>query len=213
MPNWTITYNKIMANEGGYNRPYGPQKCGLGSGETYRGIDRLCNPTWLGWPIIDAHKKQYGVPREEAIINNAALNQQVSNWLWAYINALVNYNSISNQDVANNVSDFLLHKKYDAIKVINTTAIVLGARNVSNYSLTPAVVAIMNQYPASFYNLYRNNRIAYYKNPRTFANTTSPAFSRPLVDSFLRRVNKFPVNIQTGSSNNIFSSIKKWLGI
>lgn len=32
------------------------------SGETYLGIDRIANPNWQGWPVIDAYKANYQTP-------------------------------------------------------------------------------------------------------------------------------------------------------
>jgi len=45
-------YSHTMAIEGGYNFYSADSK----GGETYRGISRIQNPQWEGWPLIDKYK-------------------------------------------------------------------------------------------------------------------------------------------------------------
>lgn len=49
----------LLANEGGY--VFDPHDPG---GETWRGIARVCNPHWTGWPLVDAHKAHAGWPAD-----------------------------------------------------------------------------------------------------------------------------------------------------
>lgn len=56
MANFGEAFKKLSIKEGGYVDD--PDDTG---GETYRGITRKYNPTWLGWVMIDNYKKQYGV--------------------------------------------------------------------------------------------------------------------------------------------------------
>lgn len=62
MADFTHYFPVLLANEGGYC--HDPQDPG---GETYRGIARVANPHWAGWPVVDAVKTRTGaatpVPR------------------------------------------------------------------------------------------------------------------------------------------------------
>lgn len=63
-------FDKVIIYEGGYaNDPDDP------GGETYKGIARRANPSWLGWKIIDAHKYQDGFPL--SLNKDVELQQQV----------------------------------------------------------------------------------------------------------------------------------------
>lgn len=52
MADFDKEFEKVVLAEGGYCDD--PDDTG---GETYVGISRKYNPTWSGWPIIDAEKK------------------------------------------------------------------------------------------------------------------------------------------------------------
>ena len=52
MADFNKEFEKVVLAEGGYCND--PDDTG---GETYVGISRKYNPTWSGWPIIDAEKK------------------------------------------------------------------------------------------------------------------------------------------------------------
>lgn len=51
MANFKIAYPITMKHEGGYSK--NPKDVG---GETYKGISRVYNPGWEGWPIVDEAK-------------------------------------------------------------------------------------------------------------------------------------------------------------
>ena len=63
MADFNIAYPKTVSNEGYYVsqdwfRSHGDRN----SGETYMGIDRIQNPSWEGWAVIDRYKAQHGTP-------------------------------------------------------------------------------------------------------------------------------------------------------
>ena len=58
MADFKAALKKTLQHEGGYvNDPVDT------GGETYRGVARNKNPSWPGWKIVDALRKQPGFPR------------------------------------------------------------------------------------------------------------------------------------------------------
>jgi lysozyme family protein len=73
MADFNKAYPKTVSNEGYYVsqdwfRTHGDRN----SGETYMGVDRIQNPSWEGWAIIDRYKAQHG-----AIPYNTRLPQEL----------------------------------------------------------------------------------------------------------------------------------------
>lgn len=63
MASFDIAYPLTVSNEGYYvSQDYWRSHGDNNSGETYMGIDRIANPNWAGWPIIDKYKAQNGTP-------------------------------------------------------------------------------------------------------------------------------------------------------
>jgi lysozyme family protein len=58
MANFDSAYTKTMGFEGGYGND--PDDVG---GETYKGISRVYNPSWIGWKLIDEKKSQPDFPK------------------------------------------------------------------------------------------------------------------------------------------------------
>ena len=183
----------VLKHEGGYNRATS------GSGETYRGIDRRYHPNWSGWAIIDKYKSKNGIPKEESYINVTGLNEAVVKWYSDFYKPMVNLAAINNQTTADFTADFLIHKQYDAIRVINAAAKTLANVPTDIYKITPQVLQVMNNKAENFYKTFYSFRIAYYNNPATFGSKLK--FSLPYVKAFTDRVNKFPAVLQY----NIFS--------
>lgn len=169
--------------EGGYwNDP--------SAGHTYAGITWRYYPQWPGWKtLFQLAKAQYGsitkTPRY-AKFNSHVLDKHIADfynnrhWL-----QLIRGSDINSQNIANMMYDFVVHKEYDAIEVINTTARQINPTvRVSNTAVTPAVVALFNANPALAYERLYNNRLAYYRQPGKF--------SKSLRDAFVKRVLKFP---------------------
>lgn len=75
-------FDKVILAEGGYVND--PDDAG---GETYLGISRKNNPTWVGWEVIDDIKKKYGtknltsrLKKDAALTNSAKLLYKRNYW-------------------------------------------------------------------------------------------------------------------------------------
>lgn len=194
MANVSVSILKVKQREGGYARPYGLPFCGVGSGETYVGIDRNCHNKWQGWKVIDGYKKKFRLANEQVIADNT-LDTQVNMWYAEFISKLININAIQNQTLADFVTDFLVHKQYDAVKVINHVARQLQPGIVTaNTKVTQAVVDLMNRQQANFYNRFYQARKDYYQNPTKFGSMVY--FKPSTTQAFLTRVASFPATLQ-----------------
>ena len=91
---------RLLQNEGDYDAP-DPDDPG---GETFRGVARAFTPEWIGWPMIDAAKKQPGFPR--SLDADSALQQAVIDF---YRTTYWLYDGIDNQDVATKVLDMCVN--------------------------------------------------------------------------------------------------------
>lgn len=67
MADFGEAFKKLSVKEGGYVNDKDDAGC-----ETYKGISRKYNPTWLGWVMIDNYKKHYTVGSKDFIskLNN-----------------------------------------------------------------------------------------------------------------------------------------------
>lgn len=190
MSDFNKTYeNVIVTYEGGY-RP-APM-------ETYRGIDRTQDPGvyWDGWRIIDAYKKK-GPIKRYTVIKDAKLEDSVKQfYLTKYLPSMIKPTpeAIQNQTLADIVTDFIVHKPYDAIRIINNLVRKYRPQTIINPTrLTPDVVAVLNSNPKQFYSLVRQSRIGYYKNPGAFGSIVfKNGFTKSNRDEFLKRANNFP---------------------
>lgn len=207
MSDFSKTYENVLKKyEGGYKPA---------PGETYRGIDRTQDPGkyWQGWPLIDAYKDAHGLKRYD-IINDPIIEQSVIDFYQKkYLPNFFNPNpeAIQSQTLADLIIDFVVHKAYDAIRVINGT--VLSVDNsipVSKYKLTPEVIKQLNADPVKFYKFIRQNRIGYYKNPDQFGSVSYTQFSAANLKNFLARAYAFPTELPFTEAN-IFSMLFKKL--
>lgn len=101
MADFKIAYKDTMQVEGGYAN----NKLDTG-GETYKGISRKHNPSWKGWPIIDAIKPHTATEINRQGVSNAYLQELVKAF---YLTNYWNINrlgEITDQQLANNVFDF-----------------------------------------------------------------------------------------------------------
>lgn len=185
----------ILKHEGGYNCPF------PGSGETYRGIDRLYSTPWQGWQLVDDFKRRGVIPNNcqrsnEMIINNATLNNHVNTWYSTnLLKYIPNFNAIGNQTVANFLADFIWHKPFRAIPIANAIATQIQPNVVtSNSTISNGVIAVINQMPERFYNTLRTQRIAYYKNPSALNKNWTEKFIKSY-DGLIKRVASFPIAI------------------
>lgn len=73
--NFEIVVGEHIKLEGGWvNHPNDP------GGETYKGISRRFNPSWLGWHIIDVLKSKPGFP--ESLDSNEELHEAVKEYYY-----------------------------------------------------------------------------------------------------------------------------------
>lgn len=61
MADFSIAFPIVISGEGYYvSQEFWRAHHDEVSGETYMGIDRIQNPNWAGWPIIDEYKAEHG---------------------------------------------------------------------------------------------------------------------------------------------------------
>jgi len=136
MAKFSEAYAETMSAEGGY--AFNPADKG---GETYKGIARKYNPTWKGWPILDAIK-----PHTPANINKVAgSNPTLQEYVKAFYH--VNYwdinklGDIIDQQLANNVFDFgvnagtktaakMLQRAYNYVTTELTVDGIIGSKTM-----------------------------------------------------------------------------------
>lgn len=106
MANFDLYYPKLKVYEGGYASAAFAASINDSGGETYMGIARNYNPTWAGWPIIDAYKTAHGIPQHNAFIPDSHLTDLAkSHSKVAYWDKLM-LDSVKNQSVAEAIGDF-----------------------------------------------------------------------------------------------------------
>lgn len=202
MASLDTSISQIKQKEGGYNRPYGLPLCGVGSGETYVGIDRNCFYQWQGWKVIDAYKKKFVIGNEQ-VIADSTLDYYVNQWYTDFLTRLIDLSQVQNQTLADFIADFLVHKQYDAIRVINAVARHLQVGITTSYTkVTQPVIDLMNAQPNNFYALFYQWRILYYQHPFQFGSIAY--FRASTVQAFLNRVAQFPAtlpDVSTGTDD------------
>jgi len=73
MADFKLFFPKLMGHEGGYvNHPADP------GAETYAGVARAYNPTWPGWPLVDAAKKKLMLVAPIPAAKYAAINKELA---------------------------------------------------------------------------------------------------------------------------------------
>ena len=65
-------FEGVIKHEGYYANVAGDK-----GGETYMGVARNLHPSWQGWQIVDAYKKEYGTIHHNTKIKNPELTQMV----------------------------------------------------------------------------------------------------------------------------------------
>lgn len=92
------SFDKTIKSEGGYaNNPNDAGK------ETYKGISRVFNPNWSGWPIIDSMKHHPGFPAN--LSSNSDLHSKVFYFYKAEYWNKIQGDSIMYQEVADELFD------------------------------------------------------------------------------------------------------------
>lgn len=203
--NFNISKGVTKDLEGGYwNDP--------SAGHTYNGITFRYFPKWEGWKILFslANRRFGGIAKTPryTLFNDEKLSAAVDGFkkreFW---DKFIGDNRLLNQDIANFIYDFVFHKKFDAIAVVNHTAKSMNKNvGIRNDRLSDQVVQLINNNQVIFYTALRNNRKLYYQNPKNIPGTKSRAFSRSLSNAFIRdRVNKFPATTKATQGFAFFS--------
>ena len=106
MANFELYYPKLRKAEGGYASAEFAAKYHDKGGETYLGIARNYNPTWEGWPIIDAYKLKNGVPKHYFIFPDPHLDELAkTHSKKVYWDKLI-LDQVANQSVAEYFMDY-----------------------------------------------------------------------------------------------------------
>lgn len=188
-----------------------------GGGYTYAGVAYKFYPKWPGWNrILQLAVKKYGslakIPRY-TVFNDSLLDEYVSSFykenFWQKI---MQGDKFKNQETANLIYDFIVHKQYDAVAAINYTARLINKSvKTSKTKLHDEVINIANVLQDQFYEKLRYNRRSYYISPKSIPDTTTKSFSSSLVKAFLKRTDRFPETIKSQSTftwlNNPFKFI------
>lgn len=102
MAKFNLTLSKVLSHEGGYVND--PDDLG---GETYKGIARNSNGSWLGWKIIDKYKIDKSFPGNLA--SNVNLQQFVEKFYLESFWLPLKADQIQNQTSADSVFDFAVN--------------------------------------------------------------------------------------------------------
>lgn len=193
--NFTIAKKNTSDLEGGFwNDP--------SAGFTYAGITAKYFPNWRGWPILQRLAAARGwrslasVPRYTKF-NDRELDKAIAEFyhqnFWLKV---MQGDKFRNQQIQSLIYDFLVHKMYDAVAVVNHTARTIN-KNVAikKTVITDEVINLANTFQKRFYDLLIENRKLYYRNPKRFAGTNEDKFSSKMITAFVNRVNKFPSTI------------------
>jgi len=73
MADFQVAYNLLMKNEGGYSSDSDDA-----GGETYKGVSRRYNPTWIGWSEVDKKKSEPNFPKN--LESNKELQSMVASF-------------------------------------------------------------------------------------------------------------------------------------
>lgn len=98
MADFKTAYNKTAINEGGYAND--PEDHG---GETWKGVARKIFPSWPGWLIVDAAKRQPGFPKSLYAIEG--LQDCVDSFYRTNFWNVIKGDQINVQEVANDIYD------------------------------------------------------------------------------------------------------------
>jgi lysozyme family protein len=105
MARFDLYYPKLAIHEGGYvNDPVDK------GGETYKGVARNFNPTWDGWPIVDAYVKQAGgTVKRGTVFKDATLDRMVYNLFLQKYWLSAGFDLINNQSLAEILADWKIN--------------------------------------------------------------------------------------------------------
>lgn len=181
MANKTAAILLTAQNEGGYAPAFGK------SGETYGGVDRLHQPGWAGWAVVDSSRKVKG-----AFI--PAANPYLISFydkFWKSSGAA----GINNQALANFYFDFFFHKPAIAVAFMNDIAAPY-VRNTNTYTLSPAVIKFINNNENAVYAALWQKRYNHYNSSEMPVSYNGKKINyKKSKTGLLRRVNKYAKSI------------------
>lgn len=121
MADFNVALDALLAEEGGYSN-----NSADAGGETVFGISRVYNPNWLGWPFVDALKKEHSnlVDLNTALENDAQVRTAVQNF---YRQAYWNYDKLKSQVVGNKLLEIEVNfGKGSGIRLLQQALIKIG---------------------------------------------------------------------------------------
>lgn len=184
MADETVPINEVIKNEGGYAAPFGK------SGETYMGIDRLHQPSWPGWVIIDNHKITVGPISNKTVLNNSRLYQLVFNFYKNKFWPASKAGLLKNQPLANMYFDFYFHKPAIAVAAL---------KKASGKTSLGDAIAHTNKWPEHTYSEFFKLRVLHYKNLWMNGSGRSRIYYKPgrtgSQAGVLRRAYRYPKSI------------------
>ena len=136
MADFNIALQELLTFEGGYSN--NPADSG---GETYAGISRRWNPTWLGWSFVDAARKNITniVTLNAFLLHDVNLQTAVAAF---YKQKYWNFDTIPYQSVANKMFEMEINfGAGSAVRIIQQALVRLGARLNLDGSLGPSTLA------------------------------------------------------------------------
>lgn len=131
-------FNSIIPFTLLYEGGYANDKDDAG-GETYRGISRVHNPDWDGWPIVDMH-----VPKAYEIIKDDLLEEMVKAYYYSKYWTDVAGDQIADQRVAKMIFDWQVHSGDISTKTLQA---MVGVK--ADGWVGPVTVAAINAQPAA----------------------------------------------------------------
>lgn len=174
MADFTTAYNKyIQPNEGYFANLEGENSI------TYGGINRMYNPSWEGWSIVDAYiNAKGGVHNMKNNERIKAADPYVTKFFENLWNSK-NLSGIKSQDVANITFDWIVNS--DPATAIKHVQKIVGVSQDGNLG-TNTLTAINKQNAAKLNNAIKDAREEYYKD-----------INNPLyIKQWLTRLSKFP---------------------
>jgi lysozyme family protein len=160
-------------------------------GETYAGVARNIHPTWPGWPLWDAYKKQLGrqLKWNEIVPGLEPYVQAFYYSLWTS----KNFSGFTSQELANMFYDFYVNSGGATKRVQQLLRDEFKAPIVVDGAFGPDTLRTMNsQDPIALYNAIKNARIQYYQN--IVARDPS---QKVFLKGWLDRINSFPFLTKT----------------
>lgn len=159
MADFAKYYPLLLANEGGY--VFDPHDPG---GETWRGVARVFNPHWPGWPLIDAYKARPTWPPDSRVyprnkLATAVLRKDpklaplVRSFYQAQYWDSLHLGSLANQCIASQLCDIGVNSGTGRVGRLAqyVLASAFGWHGAIDGQLGPVTAAAINAVPAQAY--------------------------------------------------------------